>query len=170
MAKKKNKGWISLHRKITDNPMWVSKEPFDRRSAWIDLLLIVNHEERVIQLRNGEYVTVGVGQCFTSLDHLAKRWNWSRNRVDRYLKQLSGQGMCTRSGTPSGTLLTIVNYSFYQFGRDTNGATNGATDGTTDGATDGTRTTINNKNIITNNEIQDTTAKPRTGFFSYGDV
>lgn len=168
MAKKKNKGWISIHRKITDNAMWKSLEPFDRRSAWIDLLLLVNHEERVIQLRNGNYITVGVGQCFTSLDHLAERWHWSRNRVDRYLGHLMEQNMCTRTGTPSGTLLTVVNYSFYQFGRDTNGTADGATDGTADGATDDTRTIINNNNIR-NNEIQDNAARPQSGFFSNED-
>ena len=169
MAKKKDKGWIKLYRQITDNPMWQSKDPFDRRSAWIDLLLLVNHEERVIQLRNGEYITVGAGQCFTSLDHLAKRWNWSRNRVDRYLKQISRQGMCTRTGTPSGTLLTIVNYGLFQSGRDTGGATDGTTGGATNGATDGTRTRTNNKNSINKNEIQEIAATPQKSFFSFED-
>lgn len=169
MTKKKDKGWIKLYRQITDNPMWQSMDPFDRRSAWIDLLLLANHDARTIQLRNGEYKTIGVGQYFTSLDHLATRWHWSRNKVDRYLKQISGQGMCTRTGTPSGTLLTIVNYGFFQSGRDTNGASDGATDGTSDGATDGTRTRISNKKTTYKNEIQEKAAKPQKSFFSSED-
>ena len=154
MTKKSNKGWVKIYRQITDSAVWTSSEPFDRRSAWIDLILMANHEERQIQLRNGTYQTIGVGQCFTSMDHLAKRWGWSRNKVIRYLKQLSAQHMCTATGTPNGTLLTIEKYDFFQGGRTTERTTDDTANRTTDGTTDGTRTRIrrinkqecNNKN------------------------
>lgn len=166
MGKKKDKGWIKLYRQLTDNKMWTSKAPFDRRSAWIDLLLIVNHELRIIELENGELVTVGVGQCFTSLDHLAERWHWSRNRVDRYLSSIVKQGMCRRTGTPRGTLLTIVNYEFYQYGRNANGATNDTTNDETGGATTGTRTRIYENYIKNDKEVA---AKPPAGSSFSGD-
>ena len=43
-----NYGWIKLHRQIVESDIWSSEdqEPFDRRSAWIYLLLIVNNEDR----------------------------------------------------------------------------------------------------------------------------
>ena len=141
---KKDKGWIKVHRQIMDNPMWTSSKPFDQRSAWIDLLLMANHEERTIQLRNGNYKVIGVGQLFTSMDHLATRWHWSRNRVIRYFKQLSAQGMCTVNGTADGTTVTLVKYDNFQGGR----TPKRTADGTTDGTTDGTRTRI----IRTNNK------------------
>jgi len=137
---KKGKGWIKLHRSLADNPIWTSQDPFDRRSAWVDILLMVNHEERVIQLKNGNYMTIKPGQHFTSLDHLAEKWNWSRNRVRRFLDNISAQGMCTTTGTPSGTLLTVENWAFYQGAWQANGQADGQTDGQSDGQTDGQRT------------------------------
>ena len=140
MAKKKDKGWIKLHRQIIDSSIWHSKEPFDERSAWIDLLLMANHETRLMTTYNKQTVIIEAGQLHTSTIHLSERWHWSRNRVNRYFKRLAAQGMCTISGTPYGTTVTIVNWGFFQGGR------------TTDGATDGTQTriyiqeTINNKN------------------------
>lgn len=149
---KKDRGWIKLYRQISDSYIWTANEPFDRRSAWIDLLLMANHEERSFLLRNGKNQTVQEGQLFTSTGHLAERWHWSRGRVNRYLALLSEQGMCKVSGTPSGTLLTIVKYGDFQHSWTANRTANGTTDGTSDGTTDGTRTITNiqelyNKNV-----------------------
>lgn len=151
---RKNKGWIKVYRQLQSNPIWTSSEPFDRRSAWIDLLLMVNHEQRTLQLRNGNYITIEAGQCFTSVAHLANRWHWSPNKVRRYLHTLSEQDMCTQSGTPSGTLLTLIKYDNFQSGRRADGTTDGTTDETTDGTTDGTRTRTNIKNYINKNVIK----------------
>ena len=86
MARKKDKGWIKLHRKIRDNTIWQSREAFDRRSAWVDLLLMVNHEDRTIILKNGRAVVLHPGQTFTSYEHLKERWHWGgRTRVKRFL-------------------------------------------------------------------------------------
>ena len=42
-------GWIKLYRKIQDCDLWdSSEEPFDRRSAWVDLLLLANHDDKQI--------------------------------------------------------------------------------------------------------------------------
>lgn len=136
----KKKGWIKLHRTLADNPIWNSQDPFDRRSAWIDILLMVNHDERVIQLKNGNYMTIKPGQHFTSLDHLADRWHWSRNRVRRFLDNISAQGMCTATGTPSGTLLTVEKWAFYQGAWQADEQADEQTDGQSDGQTDGQRT------------------------------
>ena len=115
MAKKKDKGWIKLHRKVRENIIWESKEPFDRRSAWIDLLLMVNHEERAIMLKTGQLLTIEPGQTFTSYEILKDRWHWgSRDRVKRFLELLSVQQMATVSSTPSGTLISLQNWAFYQ--------------------------------------------------------
>ena len=155
MAKKKDRGWIKLYRQITDTYIWEAKEPFDRRSAWIDLLLMANHEERSFLLRNGRNQIVGEGQLFTSIGHLAERWHWSRGRVNRYLGLLSEQGMCTVSGTPSGTLLTLVKYGDFQHGRTADRTPNGTTDDTSDGTTDGSRTRTNIQELINKNVKQE---------------
>lgn len=36
-------GWIKLHRKLSDNPLWTC-EPFTKGQAWVDLILLANHE------------------------------------------------------------------------------------------------------------------------------
>jgi hypothetical protein len=66
--------------------------------------------------------------------------------------------MCTVTGTPSGTLITIEKWRIYQqFGtsgegdRHTDGQANGQADGQTDGQTDGQRTRMYNKNVYNKN-------------------
>ena len=59
-----DKGWIKIYRQIQDCCIWQRKEPFDSRSAWIDLLLTATHSERkliinneVVRIRRGSFVT-----------------------------------------------------------------------------------------------------------------
>lgn len=126
-------GWIHLHRKIRDN--WVWDDP-EKLRAWIDILLMVNHEDKQIHF-DGHIITIHKGQRLTSLQKLSERWGWSRNRVDRFLRLLDEAGMVTTNRTPNGTVLTVVNWAFYQNTRDTNEATNGATNGTASEAANG---------------------------------
>ena len=108
-----SKGWIKLDRRIMDNDfLWGNGEPFDRRAAWVDLLLMAAHKDTAYCKR---------GQIVTSIRELAERWTWGRNRVYRFLRDTERAGMVTTSGTSSGTTITIENYSKYQSGRDTNG-------------------------------------------------
>ena len=114
-------GWIKLHRQIQSCEfLWDSKdEPFDRRSAWIDLLLMANHKDARLMF-NGKAITVKKGQRITSMRDLAIRWHWSRNKVKRYLDLLADEGMIVKESDNRRTLLTIVKYDFYQGERDTN--------------------------------------------------
>lgn len=81
------KGWISLYRQILDSWIWKSNEPFDKRSAWIDLLLLVNHKDEEIDF-DGKVIKVERGQKITSLEKLAERWKWSRHKVSNFLNRL----------------------------------------------------------------------------------
>ena len=118
-----SKGWIALHRSIWDNDLWKEIEPFDKRSAWIDLLLMANHESNSVKV-GMQVVQIERGQLFTSVRKLADRWHWNRPKVERYLDFLCETRMLTKCATQNGTLLTIVNYGIYQGLRDTNVATN----------------------------------------------
>lgn len=108
-------GWIKLHRKIENN--WIWEDP-EKLKAWLDILLMVNHEDRQIIL-NGQPVMIRAGQRFTSLAKLSKRWGWSKAKTNRFLHALSETQMVTVSGTPSGTLLTVEKWAFYQGERNT---------------------------------------------------
>ena len=121
-------GWIKLNRKIFENFLWRNKEPFDKRSAWIDLLLLANHKDHEI-VQNGKPKIVKRGEVNRSLLQLAARWNWSRGKVRRFIDVLEANEMCTRNSTTDGTTLTIVNYGNYQDYEPTNSTTDGTTDG-----------------------------------------
>jgi len=107
------RGYIYLERKIQDSAIWTSNEPFDRRSAWIDLLMMVNHEDAEIMI-NGKMRIIRRGQRWTSILSLAKQWHWSRDKVSSFLYTLESAGMVTTDRNSFGTLINIVNYSVYQ--------------------------------------------------------
>ena len=117
MADKK-KGYIPLWRDIQDHWLWKRTEPFDYRSAWIDLLLSVNHEERKIFI-NGRVQIVKAGQMWTSVSTLCDRWNWSKPKCYRFINLLKSDGMIYTDGTSSGTLLTVMNYDNFALARNT---------------------------------------------------
>ena len=108
-----NKGYILLYRSIQDHWLWTSNERFDDRSAWIDLLLMANHEEKKVPFYKG-FVTVKRGQHMTSQVQLAARWHWSRERVKRFLKRLENDGMIITDTARGNTLVTLVNYDSLQ--------------------------------------------------------
>lgn len=106
-------GWIKLHRQIQECELWESEQPFDIRSAWIDLLLMANYKDKRVIFK-GKAITVKKGQRITSMRDLAIRWHWSRDKVRKYLDLFEAEGMLTRESDNYKTLVTIVNYSKYQ--------------------------------------------------------
>lgn len=107
-----NSGWIKLHRKIMENPSYHT-EPFCRNMAWIDLLLLANHETGYFRVR-GIKVTVKRGQVGFGIEKLGQRWGWSRGKVERYLTELEQDGQIVRQKNNVTTLLSIVSYEDYQ--------------------------------------------------------
>ena len=169
MANKKL-GYIKLYRAIQENWIWKFREPFDHRSAWVDLLLMVNHKEEKIPVA-GHIQLIKPGQKWLSYKGLCQRWGWSYRKVLRFMEQLVSDRMVEVDGTPNGTLLTIVNWDFFN-GHDsardtTDGITNDTSDGIppdiTDGITDGIQT--RNKEIENDKERKKirTPAPPRNG-------
>ena len=132
-------GWIKLYRQLQDCWIWLDKEPFDKRSAWVDLLLTANHSDKKI-LFNGELITVKRGQILTSVRKLSAKWKWSVNKVYRFLKLLESDEMLQKESDKDRTLLTIVNYSIFQCFEYTNGNSNGNTNGNSDEYTSETPT------------------------------
>lgn len=108
-----SQGWISVHRKIEDDWLWKDK-PFSRGQAWVDLLLMANHEDNKI-LFNGELIEVKRGQRITSIKKLCDRWGWSNKKVKRFLELLQEDDKIGLEIAPrKATTITIVNYSLYQ--------------------------------------------------------
>lgn len=106
-------GWISLYRQIKESWIWKDKEPFDKRSAWIDLLLTVNYKDQKIPFENG-FIEIEKGQTLTSIKQLAEKWKWSRHKVSDFLDRLEQDTMIVQVRDTRKTLISIVNYSKYQ--------------------------------------------------------
>lgn len=119
-------GWIKLYRSIEAND-FLNDEPYDKRSAWVWLLLHANTEPHKIKYRDGRTRTIKRGQLHTSIRNLATTWGWGRERVSIFLDNLESQKMIRTKRDKNGTLLTIEKYTSYQGAPATVDATNGAT-------------------------------------------
>ncbi|MBP7765319.1 MAG: hypothetical protein KA113_09060 [Syntrophaceae bacterium] len=136
-----SQGWIKLHRQIMETPEWLA-EPFTRGQAWVDLLLLANHETGFIRKR-GLLIAVDRGQVGHSEESLAERWQWSRGKVRRFLIELARLSRISRKiskktiqkNSSVSSLINIDNYDKYQM--------NDTEDGTEDG-----RKTVPEQRII----------------------
>lgn len=161
MANKKL-GYIPLYRSLQDHWLWSNKEPFSSGQAWIDLLLSVNHDEKKLKV-GCNLIMIKPGQMWTSYVKLANRWNWSKDRVSRYIKLLKIDEMITVDATPNGTLLTIVNWDNYRLDSNAHKDTNKDTDKDTikDADKDANKSqTINIKNIENEENLKIRTPAP----------
>lgn len=106
-------GWISLHRKVMENPLFTEKRVFSRFEAWVDILMMVNHEDSKFLL-GSEMVEVKRGQRITSIRQLCERWSWSNTKVRKFLELLESEEMVTVKSDTKKTVLTVDKYDFYQ--------------------------------------------------------
>src|SRR6056297_3625205 len=104
-----NDGWIKLYRQIQNNWLWETEKPFDKRSAWIDILLMVNHKKKKIPFDNS-FVEVDKGERITSERKLAKKWGWSRTKVRNFLELLQKDNMLEVKKTTKRTTIKVVNF------------------------------------------------------------
>lgn len=148
-----DKGWIKLHRSLQAHWLWKDTEPFDKRSAWIDLLMLANFTDLKV-MRKGTLRDRKRGEVNTSILWLADRWKWSRAKVKRFLNVLEKDGMITQNSTTDGTTITLENYGVWQDSVTTDVTTDVATDVTADVTTDVATDVTYDKNVeITNKEI-----------------
>ncbi len=105
-------GWIKLNRSLAGHWLWEDK-PFSQGQAWIDILFMVNHEDRKIPL-DGSMFEVKRGMTVTSIRTLSERWGWSRSKVTRFLDLLENEKMITQKRDSKKTVLTVDKYGFYQ--------------------------------------------------------
>lgn len=131
-----SKGWVKLHRKMADHPLWLS-EPFTRAQAWVDLIMLANHADGFVRVR-GVRVDVPRGSLGWSEARLATRWRWSRGKARRFLRELETVQQIVQQKNNATSVISITNYDEYQ------------QDGTADGTADGQQTvqqTDTNKNV-----------------------
>lgn len=134
-----SKGYIKIHRQIQNCWIWNTGK-FDKRSAWIDLLMSANHRE-VKMLYDGKLQEIQRGQFITSIKSLAERWEWSKSTVFEFLNILALDGMLNKESDSKRTLITIINYDKYQIAE----------------TLDENKSKTNRKQIETNNNINNNT-------------
>ena len=107
------KGWILLHRKIRECGVIWDDKPFSRGQAWIDLLMMANHEDKDIYFDGGVHKVLR-GQKLTSIRKLSEEWGWSRTKTTKFLNDLKNAEMLAIKSDTKKTVITIVNYDNYQ--------------------------------------------------------
>jgi len=110
------KGWISIHRQILECDIWATDEPYNKRDAWIYLLLKASRHDHNLLVK-GHIVPLKRGEICASERYLATAWKWSRGKVKRYLNILLSLNMIEMRTTEQAThepIISIVNYDYYQ--------------------------------------------------------
>lgn len=115
-------GWIKLNRSVQDHWVWQDK-PFSKGQAWIDLILLANHQDGKIAHAT-RIEKIPRGSFITSQYKLAERWGWTRFRVHSFLICLEFDGMITLNCTSNYTTISLVNYEKFQNSLTTNSTSN----------------------------------------------
>lgn len=99
--------------------LYDNSEEFTKLEAWIDILFEVNHAPKKILIGN-QLVECKRGESLNSLDTWAKRWNWNKSKVRRFLKLLESDSMIAQKVSRKTTHISACNYEKYQDLRNDN--------------------------------------------------
>ncbi|MDI6804875.1 MAG: hypothetical protein QME58_13730 [Bacteroidota bacterium] len=105
-------GWISVHRKITENEFYFC-ERFTKMAAFLDLLILAAHKPNIFFIRGVE-IRLKRGELCYSIRTLCKRWKWNERTIIKFLNTLQNRQMIQHRKTNVTTIISINNYDFYQ--------------------------------------------------------
>jgi len=103
-------GYISLHRKLIDSPIYSDSQALH---LWIHLLFLANHKTNTF-VQNGKQVTVNRGQVLTGRQRLSESTKLSESKVQRLLELFVELKMIEQQTNSKNRLISITNYSLYQ--------------------------------------------------------
>ena len=104
-------GWISLHRKILENPV-VCKDG-DYFAVWCYLLLKAAHKPYDILFQN-KRIVLNPGQLLTGRKVISIFFSISESKVDRILKTLKSEQQIEQQTSSRNRLITILKWTLYQ--------------------------------------------------------
>lgn len=107
------KGYIRLHRKLLDHPLFTDK-PVAWLKIWLYILLRANWRESEFRPRQGEPIVVPAGSLVTSLEKLATHAGLTKEQARRCLKYMERTHTVTLHATNHWTMINIVNWAAYQ--------------------------------------------------------
>jgi DnaD/phage-associated family protein len=111
-------GWVSIHRKIMNNPIWQDSKLL---KLWMLCLLEASHKDHE-QLVGKQIIKLHPGQFVTGRFSLAKSYNEGVKKVDivpeitlwRWLKFLETNDFLNIKSTTKYSVVTIKNWNHYQ--------------------------------------------------------
>ena len=149
-------GWISLHRKILDNPVLSRGRTYSRFEAFIYMLLKANHKDNKIVIGN-QLISVKKGSFVKSQKKLMRIFNWGSAKLRAFIFLLKKDKMIDIKTTTQATMITIINYSSYQNIQKTNGKQTENKQ-----KSNGKQTETNNKPNKDNKEIRETNFRQKS--------
>lgn len=103
-------GWIKLHRKIIDNPVFDNPDLFH---LFVYCLIAANHNPTMI-VWNGEEKNMERGSFIAGRKSLSEKLKQSESKIYRNLKTLEKLNIITQKSNNRFTLINVVNYCNYQ--------------------------------------------------------
>ena len=97
---------------MLDKPIW-NRSTHEQRLILITILLLANHKEEEWEW-NGQRFKCHPGQFVTSLPSLASKADCSIQNIRTALKRFKKYEFLTDQPTPTGRLITVVNWDKYQ--------------------------------------------------------
>lgn len=111
-------GWVSIHRKIMNNPVWQDPKLL---KLWMLCLLEASHKEheqlvgrQVIKLLPGQFVTGRFSLAESYNDGMKKAEKVNERTLWRWLKSLEDGGFLTINPTTKYSVVSISNWALYQ--------------------------------------------------------
>jgi hypothetical protein len=105
-----SQGWISLHRKILDNPLF--KDP-KALTLWVYILLRANHQSTKIIIGN-KTIPINRGQFLTGRKSLAEATGINESKIERLLKLFESELQIEQQKKSKYRLISITKYDEYQ--------------------------------------------------------
>jgi hypothetical protein len=122
-------GHINVARSIFDHPLFKDGKPYSQREAWLWLIANAAWRPMKVMVRTGrsqELVSLDRGQLTYSRAFLRTAWLWSSEKLVRtFLARLRQEGMLDLQTGQLQTIITVCNYSAFQFGGADEGPANG---------------------------------------------
>ena len=120
-------GTFNVSRSIWQHPEF-KPEQFSEREAFLWLVSEASWKDRTA--RAGRVVVdLKRGQLCASIRFMADAWQWSKSRVDRFLKRLENRDMLVLESGTGQITITLCNYETFQGQRDTSGTVAGQSAG-----------------------------------------
>lgn len=116
MAAVSNLGYVRLHRKMLDSPIWTQLAPAVSKVATYFMLRAGYREKQWYD--GSETITLPAGSFVTSIDSTARACHISRQQTRDAFEHLRRTHFATYRRTHRYTVVTVLNWSSYQASSD----------------------------------------------------